>query len=344
MSNSQKADMKKPILLSIVAPLYNEEENVRLLAERTRDALADFDGQFEIILVDDGSRDNTATQLLDVAKDMPEVKPLLLARNYGQSTAMQAGLEAAEGHLIATMDGDLQNDPTDIPRMARLVISEGVDVVSGRRASRQDGSIRKSFSRMANWMIRRATGIVERDFGCSLRVYRREIIERIRVTGELHRFIPALLQEVGAEVIETDVKHHARQFGTSKYSLDRTFRVALDILLIVFLRKYIQRPLHAFGGAGLLCLLPGSLIMAYLAGIKIFLGDDIGGRPLLLLGAILILTGVTLIGQGLIGELMTRQMMESGSRPQYRLKAGRPDIVLPPESSTQSSKPSTQDS
>lgn len=320
--------MSTSILLSVVAPLYNEEENVRLLAERTRDALQVLKGRFEIILVDDGSSDKTVSELKAIAADIPEVKPVLLARNYGQSTAMQAGLDAAQGSLIATMDGDLQNDPSDIPRMMTLLVEEDVDVVSGRRAKRQDGGLRMGFSRAANWLIRRATGIVERDFGCSLRVYRREVIERIRITGELHRFIPALLQDVGATVIETDVKHHARQFGQSKYSLDRTFRVALDILLIVFLRKYFQRPLHVFGGAGLVCAIPGSLILVYLAMVKLVLGDDIGGRPLLILGAVLIMTGVTLIGQGLIGELLTRQMVESGARPQYRLKSERKSIKL----------------
>ena len=317
------------MLISVVAPLYNEQENVHILAERVAAALSSFAGRFEIILVDDGSRDNTAKQIQTLAIAMPEVRPVLLARNYGQSTAIQAGLEAATGAIVATMDGDLQNDPRDIPRMMQLLVEKDVDVVSGRRADRNDGSIRKAFSRVANWLIRRVTGIVERDFGCSLRVYRREIVERIRITGEMHRFIPALLQDVGATVIETDVEHHARQFGVSKYALDRTFRVALDLLLIIFLRKYLQRPLHLFGGAGLLCLVPGGLILTYLTAIKVLTGADIGGRPLLVLGAILILTGVSLVGQGLLGELLTRQMFENGSRPQYRLRPKRQEINLP---------------
>ena len=185
------------MLISVVAPLYNKQENFHIRAERVAAALSNFAGQFEIILVDDGSRDNTAKQIETLAIAMPEVRPILLARNYGQSTAIQAGLEAATGAIVATMDGDLQNDPRDIPRMMQLLVEKDVGVVSGCRADRNDGSIRKAFSRFTNWLIRRVNGIVERDFGCSLRVYRREIVERIRITGEMHRFISRLAARCG---------------------------------------------------------------------------------------------------------------------------------------------------
>lgn len=315
-------------LISAVIPVFNERDNIDELIRQVAAALAAITAAYEIVLVDDGSSDDTAVLLEAAAQADARIHPVLLARNYGQSTALQAGFDAARGRLIATMDGDLQNDPADLPLMVKVLDETGADVVSGRRAARNDGGVRKAFSRAANTLIRKTTGIKERDFGCSLRVFRREIVERIRVTGEMHRFMPALLQDVGAKVVEVDVNHRPRTAGASKYGLDRTVRVLLDLVLILFLRKYLQRPLHVFGGAGLMCLIPGGLILVYLVGVKVLLGADIGDRPLLMAGVLLVVTGVTLVGQGLLGELVTRILQDTGKRPQYHLRPDRTPLGL----------------
>jgi glycosyltransferase involved in cell wall biosynthesis len=309
-------------VISVVVPVYNEEANVAELAERVSAALAP--REFELVVVDDGSRDGTAEALAALAAGRPWLRPLYLIRNYGQSAALQAGFDAAKGETIVTLDGDLQNDPADIPALLKMLDEQpDIDVISGWRKDRQDKTLsRKIPSKIANFIISRATGVDLHDYGCSLKLYRAQVIRDLKIYGELHRFIPALAADVGARIVEVPVRHHARQRGESKYGIDRTFRVILDLLWIKFLMRFLHRPLQAFGGVGLALLSVGGLILAWLAFDKLALGHDIGGRPLLLLGALLALIGVQLLATGLLGELLTRIYHEPQGRPQYLLRSG----------------------
>jgi len=313
--------LARPVDVSIVIPMFNEVENLRELVERVGAALTPTGWRFELILVDDGSRDGSAALLHKLAEDIDWLRPVVLARNYGQSIGLQAGFDRAQGRYIVTLDADLQNDPADIPAMVeRLERDPEIDVVSGWRQNRQDKALsRRLPSVLANRLISRATGVRLHDYGCALKAYRREIIERIHLYGELHRFIPSLASEVGARIVEVPVRHHPRTRGTSKYGIDRTFRVLLDLVLVVFFLRYRQRPLHAFGGLGLWLGVPGGAILAYLLALKL-LGEDIGQRPLLLTGVILVLIGAQLIVAGLTGELLIRLYHEGGRRPQYHVR------------------------
>jgi glycosyltransferase involved in cell wall biosynthesis len=248
-----------------------------------------------------------------------------LILNYGQSTALQAGFDAARGSLIATLDGDLQNDPADIPELLRILDERpDIDLISGWRKDRQDAAMsRKLPSRIANRIIARVTGIQLRDNGCALKVYRREVIERLRLYGEQHRFIVALAVEAGARLMEVPVRHHPRTRGVSKYGIDRTVRVLLDLLWIRFSMRFLHRPLHAFGTIGAMLGLAGFAVLTWLAFDKLVLGEDIGQRPLLFLGMLLLLLGVQLVATGVLGELLTRIYHEPQGRPQY-LTRGTP--------------------
>ena len=288
--------------VSIVVPIYNEVENLPDLVARIGGAMAGQPLSFELLAVDDGSTDGSQRVLRELAAATPWLRPVLLARNYGQSSALQAGFDRVRGRYVVTLDADLQNEPDDIPRLLqRLETDPDVDMVSGWRMDRQDAEIsRKLPSRIANKLISNATGVHLHDYGCALKAYRRPIIDRIRLYGELHRFIPSLAKEAGARITEVPVRHHARTRGVSKYGIDRTFRVILDLILIVFFMRYRQRPLHAFGGLGLWLAVPGALILTWLLILKLF-GEDIGGRPLLLVGVMLVLIGAQMIAAGLIG-------------------------------------------
>ena len=271
--------------------------------------------------MDDGSRDRSATVLRDLAAQYAWLKPRYLMRNYGQTAALQAGFDAVAGRYTVTLDGDLQNDPLDIPELIRtLEARNDINMISGWRKERQDAAVnRKLPSMIANRIIARVTGVKLHDYGCALKAYRSELVRRIRLYGELHRFIPVLAFEAGAKILEVPVRHHARTKGVSKYGIDRTFRVILDLLLMKFMLRYLHRPLHFFGGAGLWLLTPGLAICAYLTLIKLF-GASIGGRPLLTLGVMLVLMGVQLIGLGLLGEILIRIYHEPEGRAQYRLR------------------------
>jgi len=308
--------------VSIVIPMFNEADNLRDLVAGVDAAMAGSGFTFELLAVDDGSSDGTAGLLEALARDHAWLRPVMLTRNYGQSSALQAGFDRVRGRYVVTLDADLQNDPFDIPLLLqRLETDPGIDMVSGWRQDRQDSAIsRRLPSLIANRLISRATRVKLHDYGCALKAYRRPIVDRIRLYGELHRFIPSLARDAGARIAEMPVRHHPRTRGQSKYGIDRTFRVVLDLVLIVFFMRYRQRPLHAFGGLGLWLATPGMLMLGYLLAVKIG-GEDIGGRPLLIAAVMLLLIGAQLIVAGLIGEMLTRIYHEGRGRPQYHVRA-----------------------
>ncbi|MFZ6663105.1 glycosyltransferase family 2 protein [Peijinzhouia sedimentorum] len=299
--------------VSVVVSVYNEEDNVEPLIQQVHTALKDID--YELILVDDGSKDKTVAKIK--AASNVHTKLVIFRKNYGQSTAMMAGIDYAIGEYIVTMDGDLQNDPADIPAMIQKLESDDWDVVAGRRANRKDGFILRKFpSKIANWIIRNTTDVHLSDYGCSLRIYKSDIAKNLGLYGELHRFIPVLAAAQGAKMTEVDVRHHARIHGESKYGINRTFKVIVDLLLMLFFQKYFRRPMHLFGGIGLLFFGLGLLINLYLLIIKIG-GADIWGRPILILGAILLFAGIQFITIGISMELMMRTYFESQAKKTY---------------------------
>ena len=307
--------------VSIVVPVYNEFDNLPDLVARIDAAMRTQPLSYELIAVDDGSSDGSAKRLRELAEQNPWVRAVCLVRNYGQSSALQAGFDRVRGRYVVTLDADLQNEPGDIPLLLeRLETDPDVDMVSGWRKNRQDKALsRRLPSVLANKLNSHVTNVKLNDYGCDLKAYRREIIDRIRLYGEMHRFIPSLARDAGARITEVPVRHHARTHGVSKYGIDRTFRVILDLIFIVFFMRFRQRPLHAFGGMGLWLATPGFLILCWLLVEKI-MGESIGGRPLLMAGVMLVLMGMQFIAAGLIGELLTRIYYESGSGLQYYAK------------------------
>ncbi len=303
--------------ISVVVPVMNEEENVKPLFDNIKSALKDMD--FEAIMVDDGSTDKTV-ELMKAEAD-ERFRIVVLKKNYGQSTAMAAGIAEASGDFIATMDGDLQNDPSDIPMMMGMMQNEGWDLVHGKRANRQDGMfLRKIPSKIANSIIRNSTDVHISDYGCTLKVFRADIAKNLGLYGELHRFIPVLAKMQGASITEVDVKHHARQFGTSKYGINRTFKVMSDLLLMLFFQKYIQKPMHLFGTLGIISFFLGILIGLGLTVYKFVASADIGDRPLLIFAVGLVLGGIQLISFGFIAELIMRTYYESQGKKVFRVK------------------------
>ena len=307
--------------LSVVVPLYNEEDSLGALVEQLLAALRPLAMTFELILVDDGSRDRTPLLLREKARQVPELVAVLLRRNYGQTAAMAAGFDASRGEVIVTLDGDLQNDPKDIPLLLTS-LDQGYDLVSGWRHQRQDATLSRLLpSLLANRLIAGVTGVRLHDYGCSLKAYRREVVADMNLYGELHRFLPALAFIEGARIGEVKVNHHPRRYGRSKYGIDRTFRVLMDLLTVWFMKRFLTRPMHVFGLAGLACLLAGLVVLLWLVGEKIVLGTDIGSRPLLLMGVLGIVSGVQLFCFGLLAELQMRTYHESQGRPIYRVRA-----------------------
>ncbi|MEY3930831.1 MAG: hypothetical protein RLZZ516_2541 [Cyanobacteriota bacterium] len=305
--------------LSIVVPLYNEEESLPLLVERLLAVLRPLGRPFELVLVDDGSSDATAAVLRRLAAATPELVAVLLRRNYGQTPAMAAGFDASRGGVIVTLDGDLQNDPADIPMLLEQ-LGQGFDMVSGWRHQRQDHAVSRLLpSRIANRLIARVTGVRLHDYGCSLKAYRRELVEDMNLYGELHRFLPALAFIEGARISEVKVNHEARRFGKSKYGIDRTFRVLMDLLTVWFMKRFLTRPMYVFGLGGLSAILMGVLLSAYLLLLKLG-GTQIGQRPLLLVAVLALITGLQLFCFGLLAELQMRTYHESQGRPIYRVR------------------------
>lgn len=304
------------IKLSIVVTVFNEEENVIPLIEKIKTELKDID--YELIYVDDGSTDLT---LKTLRKQL--YKRLVIVefrRNYGQSAALQAGIDVAQGEFIATMDGDLQNDPADLPKMLALAEEEELDMVAGERANRKDGVfLRKIPSWIANYIIRTSSGVHLRDYGCAIRVVRAEIAKDLGLYGELHRFIPVLVSQETSRIQQIEVRHHARQFGESKYGLGRTFKVVSDLLLMLFFKRYLARPMHLFGNTGIIMFLFGVLINFYLLVLKI-MGQDIWGKPLMILGMILLLGGIQFITIGIVVEIQMRTYYESQGKRPYSIR------------------------
>lgn len=302
--------------LSVVITVMNEEENIHPLLEAVRTALSGFD--YEVILVDDGSTDKTKENILEYADDRTVL--VELRKNYGQSNAMTAGIDHSRGKYVALLDGDLQNDPSDIPSMLSLLKKEDWDVVAGNRKNRKDGFVlRKIPSKIANALIRRMTGVYIKDYGCTLKIFKREIAEELGLYGELHRFIPVLAKLQGARITQVDVKHHARIHGKSKYGINRTFKVMSDLVLMVFMRKYMQKPMHLFGPIGFISFGIGLLINLYLLILKI-MGHDIGGKPLLILGLILLIGGIQFITIGIVADINTRTYFESQNKKTYTVR------------------------
>lgn len=309
------------IALSVVIPLYNEEDNVAPLCDALLAALVPLGRSFEIILVNDGSRDGTEARLAEAAKRDPRIRVLNFRSNKGQTAAMMAGIDYAAGEVIVPMDGDLQNDPKDIGRLL-MKLEEGYEVVSGWRRDRQDSYMIRTFpSKIANWVISRASGVKLHDYGCSLKAYRREVLRGFRLYGEMHRFIPIYAAAQGARVAEIPVSHHARKFGQSKYGLNRTIKVLLDLLVVKFLTKYRTKPIYLFGQAGV-----GLLILAFLAGLwaiylKLFHGTSFIQTPLPLLVSLCIISGLMCLLMGLLAELIMRVYYESQGKADYRVKS-----------------------
>lgn len=309
--------------LSVVIPMYNEEDNVAPMAARIHAALADYPHPWELILVDDGSADTTVARLKRLAPQYgAHMRIVELNRNFGQTAAMQAGIDAARGDVIVTLDGDLQNDPIDIPRLVKRLLEEDLDLVAGWRKSRQDNLwLRKIPSQLANRLIARITGVQLHDYGCSLKAFRANVIKSVRLYGEMHRFIPAWLatRTTPARIREEAVTHHARQFGASKYGLARTFRVVLDLIAVYFFMRYRAKPGHFFGKIAFIFGALGSAALGYLAVLKL-LGASIGTRPLFMIGILCVVMAVQFLTTGVLSELVARTYFESSASLSYAVR------------------------
>lgn len=305
--------------ISVVIPVFNEAENLRPLYDTLRSVLGDMGQTWEVIFIDDGSHDTTYAILEQLCAQDDSVSVVRFRRNFGQTAALAAGLDHARGEVIVTLDGDLQNDPRDIPLLVSK-LKEGYDVASGWRVSRQDSFSRRLPSKMANWLISLATGVYLHDYGCTLKALRHEIAKDLKLYGEMHRFIPALAAGLGATIIEVPVRHHPRQHGRSKYGITRTIRVLLDLMTVKFLSGYATRPGHLFGFYGMMAMLVGMGITLYLGVQRILWHIQLADRPLLLLGILLIIIGIQFITMGLLGEMLSRIYYESQGKPVYIVK------------------------
>ncbi len=308
--------------LSIVIPIKDEKENIPRLHERISAALGNFPWSYEIVLVDDGSTDGSIQELTALAARDGRVKVVRLRRNFGQSAAMQAGIDFAQGETIVTMDGDLQNDPADIPMLLDTLKSGDYDAVFGLRENRQDSFInRKLPSNLGNWLIRKVTGVEIKDMGCTLRAIKKDLAKSLTLYGEMHRFIPVLVQHAGATFVQVPVKHHPRTAGKTKYNITRTFRVLLDLITVKFMQSYMTRPMHVMGFAGMIAMLMGVVCLLATIGVKWWDGTSMIRNPLLHLSVMLELVGVQFISTGLLGELVTRTYFESQGKRAYLVRS-----------------------
>jgi glycosyltransferase involved in cell wall biosynthesis len=310
--------MKNPDI-SIVIPVFNEAENITPLYERLKVAMEETAYNWETVFVDDGSTDGTYEALEELHSQGECIHIVRLRRNFGQTAAMAAGLDHARGEVIVTLDGDLQNDPRDIPVLISKM-ADGYDLVSGWRVNRRDSYSRCAVSRVANWLISWSTGVHLHDYGCTLKALRRDLAKQLKLYGEMHRFIPALSANIGASILEVPVRHHPRKHGKSKYGFSRTIRVILDLLTVKFLSGYLTRPGHVFGSLGILSLTVGIIITTWL-GVQRLLGDTaLADRPLLFLGILLIIVGTQFITMGLLGEMLSRVYHEGQDKPVYVIR------------------------
>jgi len=308
------------VYLSVVVPLFNEGENVKRFYERLKPALEKTGRSYELILVDDGSSDNTFEELRKICGGDRTARAIRFRRNFGQTAAMAAGIDNARGSVIITMDGDLQNDPRDIPILLGK-IDEGYDIVSGWRADRKEPFFtRRLPSLMANRLISVVCGCRLHDYGCTLKAYRHDVISKIGLYGELHRFIPALATGVGAAISEVKVRHFPRTRGSSKYGLMRTFRVFLDLFTVKFFLSFATRPMRIFGLFGFSAATIGFILLVHLSYVKFILKHPIAGRPLLFISMLLMLGGFQFITMGLLGEMLTRTHHEVANKPVYKVK------------------------
>ena len=306
--------------LSVVVPVYNEYENIPLLCKAVTEALSDLDKDWELILVNDGSKDNSMDALREAAaKDPKHVRVIGLRRNFGQTAAIAAGVDHTTGEIIVLMDADLQNDPSDIPSMLAK-LDEGYDLVSGWRKDRQDPFLRSFISRIANRIICKVTGVNLHDYGCTLKAYRREVITGFRLYGEMHRFIPAFANTFGARIVEMPVKHHPRVLGKSKYGFERIIKVILDLITVKFLSSYADKPIYLFGGAGLGLSGISFLVLLFLGIRRIFWGVSVMASPLFMLAIMVFIMGFLSILMGLIAELLVRTYHESQGKTVYHIR------------------------
>lgn len=306
--------------LSIIVPIYDEEQSIEPLCERLFEVLRALPYRFEIIAVNDGSRDGSLAALQTAAARHPELKVVNFRRNSGQTAAMMAGIDHASGEILVSLDADLQNDPADIPLLIDK-LNEGYDVVSGWRKDRKDAPIRRNFlSRVANWLISAISGVRLHDYGCTLKAYRRDVVQDVRLYGEMHRFVPIYATWMGARVVEMPVRHHPRRFGRSKYGLGRIPKVLLDILVVKFLDRYFVKPMYVFGGFGILSVALALFLGSYAVYLKIFQDVSLILTPLPLLAAITFLIGIVSILMGLLAEMLVRIYFESQGRSAYNVR------------------------
>jgi glycosyltransferase involved in cell wall biosynthesis len=314
--------------LSIVIPVHNESQNIKDLHDELTQTLGQYGRSYELLIVDDGSTDDTFERLAAIQARDPRLRVIRFRRNFGQTAAFAAGFAHARGRYVVTSDGDLQNDPHDIPAMVGL-IEQGNDIVCGWRKDRKDTFVNRRLpSMLANRLISWATGVALHDYGCSLKVFRAEVVKPLRLYGEMHRFLPAIASQIGVRIAEVVVNHRPRRAGETKYGIGRTIRVVLDLATVKFLLSYSTRPLQIFGLIGLLTGGVGAIITAYLAYIRLFTSQGIGDRPLLLLGVMLIFIGVQLVTFGLLAEVMARTYYESQDKPTYVIREVRETVDL----------------
>ena len=306
-------------LISIIIPVFNESESIGYLLDEVLCVMNSNKLLFEIVVVNDGSQDNTSNVLDELTNKIKELSVISLRTNYGQTAAMAAGFDNSNGEILITLDGDLQNDPNDIPKLISH-INEGYDLICGWRYDRKDKLINRRIpSKIANKLIANVTGLKLHDYGCSLKAFKKEILDDIKLYGELHRFLPVLAKIEGAKIKEIKVNHRSRKYGSSKYGIDRTFRVLMDLLTVWFMTKFLTRPMYGFGFVGIISILVSLGMTSYLFIIKL-LGNDIGNRPMLMFALILGIAGVQLFSFGLLGELLIRTYHESQNRPIYRIR------------------------
>jgi len=311
--------MENHIKISVIAPVFNEKENLISFTDSVKKTMNDLGQEWELIIIDDGSTDGSADLIKELSMH-PRVRSLILSKNYGQTTAIQAGFDNALGKFFVTLDSDLQNDPKDIPALLQKLIDENLDLVVGWRKDRKDNYFLRNFpSMIANRLIANITGVKLHDYGCSLKAYRAEVLREVRLYGEMHRFIPAWMATKipPSKISEMIVSHHPRVAGVSKYGISRTFRVFVDLISVFFFMRFFSRPGHFFGLIGLMLSAIGSIILIYLVSLKFIYGLDIGDRPLLIAGTLLVVVGIQLISLGVIGEILSRTYFASSKEKSY---------------------------